>query len=418
LTNVTLQTGLLSVGSGAFGDTSVASVTLPASVTNIGAAAFSPCPELTSIAMAAPNAFYSSSNGVLFNSDQTALVQYPDGLEGSYQIPASVVNIDSNAFANSVVTNVMIPCGVTSIGEQAFQESDVTSVVIPGSVTNIAEGAFAECLKLPAFTVALTNAFYSSPHGVLFDADQTILVQYPGGMGGSYIIPNSVTTIGDYAFETCLSLTNVTIPNGVSSIGYAAFDGSGITTVTIPGSVTNIAEYAFSSQDLTNAIIAAGVTSIGQSAFFGSGLRNVTIPETVTNIGLFAFVDCNQLTGVYFTGEAPATDPSAFAGDSVTAYYLPGTTGWSAFSASTDLVPVLWNPTVQTGAENFGVTSGQFGFNIIGTSNIPISIQACTNLANPAWSSLTNVSLTNSSIYFTEPLQTNSSSRFYRIVPP
>ena len=90
------------------------------------------------------------------------------------------------------------------------------------------------------------NSVYSSVDGVLFNKNQTTLIQCPGGKAGSYTIPNSVTSIGDCAFVDCTSLTSVTIPNSVTSIGDEAFSGcTSLTNVTIPNSVTSIGDEAF-----------------------------------------------------------------------------------------------------------------------------------------------------------------------------
>jgi hypothetical protein len=97
---------------------------------------------------------------------------------------------------------------------------------------------------------------------------------------------------------------------------------------------------------------------------------------------------------------------------------LPGTTGWSSFSVNTGVSTVLWNPLIQVGGSNFGVQGNQFGFNITGTTNIPIVVEACTDLVNPVWVPLQTNALTNGSFYFSEPLQTNSPGRFYRISSP
>jgi hypothetical protein len=79
---------------------------------------------------------------------------------------------------------------------------------------------------------------------------------------------------------------------------------------------------------------------------------------------------------------------------------------------------VLWNPLIQTSDGSFGVQNNQFGFNFTGTTNIPVEVEACTNLANPVWTTLQSLTLTNGLVYFSEPLQTNSSGRFYRISAP
>jgi hypothetical protein len=109
----------------------------------------------------------------------------------------------------------------------------------------------------------------------------------------------------------------------------------------------------------------------------------------------------------------------AFLADTnATVYYLPGTTGWVGFSYTAGLATVLWNPLIQTADGSFGVNNNQFGFNISGTPNIPILVQACANPQNPVWSPLQALTLTNGSFYFSEPLQTNSSGRYYRISSP
>jgi len=102
-------------------------------------------------------------------------------------------------------------------------------------------------------------------------------------------------------------------------------------------------------------------------------------------------------------------------GDPGTAYYLPGTTGWASFSATTGLLAVAWNPLIQSGDTSFGISNNQFGFNITGTTNIPIMVEACTNLANAAWTPLQSLMLSNGLFYFSEPVQTNDAGRYYRI---
>ena len=113
--------------------------------------------------------------------------------------------------------------------------ASLTSVTIPSSVTSIGEGAFDDCTSLTAITVDTHNSFYSSVDGVLFNKSQTTLIQYPGAVAGNYTIPNSVTSIGDGAFDYCTSLTSVTIPNSVTSIGDDAFYScTNLTSITIP----------------------------------------------------------------------------------------------------------------------------------------------------------------------------------------
>jgi BspA type Leucine rich repeat region (6 copies) len=236
----------------------------------------------------------------------------------------------------------------------------------------------------------------------------------------SVTLGNGVTNMGIEAFYYCTSLSSLTISNGVTGIGDEAFMYcTSLASVTIPGSVNSIGDDAFSEcTNLTNVIIDNGVTSIGQYAFEQCNLTSVTIPGSVTKIEDYAFYACNSLTSVFFTGDTPSVDSTVFAQDfsNPVIYYLPGTTGWSSPFASRQAL--LWNPLIQTSGTTFGVQSNQFGFNITGTDYIPIVVEACTNLANSGWLPLQTNTLTNGSYYFSDPQWTNYPERFYRISSP
>ena len=215
------------------------------------------------------------------------------------------------------------------------------------------------------------------------------------------------------------------IPVGVTDIGEGAFDGCySLQGVTIPGTVTNIGEDAFyCCFGLTRIAIPGSVRSVGDEAFVGcDNLTNVILAGSVTNWGGFEFAFCTNVTSVYFSGAAPndEDESSMFWGVmNATVYYLPGTTGWgNTFSNAPFLPAVLWNPLIQTGEGSFGVQSNRFGFNITGTANIPIMVEACTNLASPVWTPLQTFTLTNGSFYFSDPQWTNYPGRYYRISSP
>ena len=243
-----------SIGSCAFhGCSSLTSITIPNSVTSIGIA-FDWCKKLTQINVDTANTVYSSVNGVLFSKDKTELIRYPEGkADTSYAIPNGVTSIGYWAFCDCYsLTSITIPDSVTSIGTMAFEDCcSLTSITIPGSVTSIDDNAFYVCRKLNQINVDTANTAYSSVNGVLFNKEKTKLIRYPIGKADtSYSIPDGVTSIGDYAFSWCSSLTSITIPDGVTIIDRNAFQYCrSLTSITIPDSVTYISAEAFDGCD-------------------------------------------------------------------------------------------------------------------------------------------------------------------------
>ena len=147
----------------------------------------------------------------------------------------------------------------------------------------------------------------------------------------SITLPDSVTSIGSSAFRGCKNLTSITIPNSVTSIGESAFWGcASLTSITIPNSVTSIGENAFYlCKNLTSITLPDSVTSIGSSAFRGcSNLTSITIPDSVTSIGDGAFNGCTNLTAVTFLGAAPKAGRRVFSRATPTIYRKPEAKGW------------------------------------------------------------------------------------------
>jgi len=225
-------------------------------------------------------------------------------------------------------------------------------------------------------------------------------------------IPNSVTNLGDFALGDCASLTSVTIGTGVTSIREGVFEYcTGLTNVTIGNSVTGIAYEAFEEcYSLTSVTIPSNVTNIEGYAFGDcTSLANVTIPNSVTNIGDGAFGGCTSLKSAYFQGNAPPDNGDAFYNDPATVYYLPGSIGWDPTFGG---VPaMLWNP--QTHALSF--TGAHFGFNLTGPTNAVIIVEASTNLAQPVWLPVATNTLSASGTSTFSDLQAGAHpTRFYR----
>jgi len=192
---------------------------------------------------------------------------------------------------------------VTSIGNSAFYECySLTSITIPSSVTSIGDWAFNGCSGLKSMVVECGNTVYDSRencNAVIETATNTLIAGCQ-----NTIIPNSVTSIGTWAFLGCSSLTSITIPNSVTSIGEWAFNGCSLTSITIPNSVTSIGNEAFRGCfRLTSITIPNSVTGIGGLAFdHCSSLTSITIPNSVTSIGNYAFDGCKSLIVLNYAG--------------------------------------------------------------------------------------------------------------------
>jgi hypothetical protein len=216
------------------------------------------------------------------------------------------------------------------------------------------------------------------------------------------------------------SLAEITIPGGVTSIGFATFEDCGISSVTIPAGVTHIGTAAFDiCGGLTNVIIPDSVETIANSAFYDCPLAAIIIPGSVTNIGSGAFSHCLGLSHVYFTGNSPIppNDSSVFQYDSsAIAHYLPDTDGWGSTFDSIPAVP--WLPEAQAIGNTFGVQSNEFGFSINWVAGQTVVVESCTNLCNPVWSPVGTNTLAGSSVTFNDPQWTNYPVRFYRLRSP
>jgi hypothetical protein len=352
-------------------------VVLPNFVTAVGDGAFSYCSSLSSVAL--PNSVTCIGDFSFELCTQLAQVT----------MSTSVTNIGSDAFSYCTsLANAPIPAGVTTIGQAAFSYCALTNVYLPASVTALGFEAFGWCEGLTNLAVDAQNPAYSGLNGVLFDKAQATLIQYPiGSSAATYAVPGSVRTIQAGAFYDAGSLTGVIIPPGVTSIGSGAFEGSGVTNLAIPGTVNTIGQEAFA---------------------FCSSLSNISIPGSVTALGEYLFYECGNLQGVLFTGNAPAAETTVFQGAPATAYYFPGTSGWQGFASSTGAPVVLWNPTLQP------MPGRPFTVGVNGTPNIPIVLEATTNLAGP-WTVLESGALTNGAVQYQDGAAATLPSRYYSV---
>jgi len=411
---------------------SLTSITIPDSVTSIGSYAFRDCSSLTSITIPDSVTFIGNnafSNTKYYNTTDNwqNKVLYIDNclIDAKTTIEECVVNdgttiIANNAFYGcSSLTNITIPDSVTSIGDYAFYNcSSITSITIPERVTSIGGYAFYNCRRctniiIPDSVTSIGNYAFCGCSSLT-----------------SITIPNSVTSIGYRAFHNCSSLISITIPfvgatltgtsnthfghifgassylynddyvpsslksvviTGGSSIGNRAFYGcKDLTNITIPDSVTSIDSYAFyNCSSLTSITIPDSVTSIGSDAFYNcSSLTSVTIGYSVTSMGDYAFYNCSTLTNITipFVGETLNGTSNTHFG------YIFGA---SSSSSNSSYVPSSLKSVVITGGSSIG-NRAFYGCKDLTNITIPDSVTSIGEDAFLNCSSLTSITIPDS----------------------
>lgn len=405
MTSLTFGTNVTSIQQNAvFQCPALTIVAIPQSVTNIGDGPFVDCKALTTISLAVSNAFYVVTNGALFNLSQRYLIQYPNGVGGSYTVSAIVTNTGEALIGNSLTSiavdpanpiyastngvlfnknftqlisypgaaggNYTVPNSVSTVVSASFEFSTgVTTVTMGTNVTSIGLFAFYDCSHLTSILVNSNNAFYSTTNGVLYDKGKALLIQYPSGLPGAYVIPDTASNIGDGAFGDAFGLTSVTIPNGVTNIGVEAF---------------------YSCINLANVTLGAKVRTIQQEAFFYCpALKSIVFPPSLTSLGLEAFAGCQNLASACFEGNAPTDGGSVFYFDSALTQilYVNSTTGWGASYDG-----VLTAPCTTCGASGPPtLTITGLGPNVVLTwpsTFTGYTLQSTTDLVSPAWSTV------------------------------
>ncbi len=382
LRGVSLPTALASIGEYAFADCiRLTNAFLPATVTTIGSFAFSRCESLrgvnipSTVKRIGTRAFQecTSLQSVTLHSGISELVgaQFA-GCTALESVTLQPGLRKLNAFADCArLTDVSLPDTLTEIGgfqncsslksikiyevwrttvavtDGAFAGcTELTDVTLPYG-TQLGMGVFARCSKLTGFNVSRQLIVRD---GMLLNANQTRLFQYAAERSGKCVIPGTVVTIDDGAFEGCAGLTEVSIPGSVTRIGSRAFAGctslsrvalppaatsigslafqgcTNLTTVTLPENLPGIPDGLFSGcTRLASAAVPIAVTSIGSYAFAGcTSLKSVALLELVTTINAYAFSGCTALTSVSLPSGLTWIWDSAFAGCSgLTSFFIP-----------------------------------------------------------------------------------------------
>jgi hypothetical protein len=277
LTSILLMVTAMPVSAEKIDYASMTSLFIPADVTDTEVN-LNNHTSLTEITVDENNEYFAAVDGVLFDKSLTTLIRYPAGRSGDYVIPDSVTAVDSFAFVYcSKLTSVKISENVSTFG-----------MTMP----------FMRCTSLTEITVDENNEYFADIDGVLFDKSLGILITYPAGRNGGYVIPDKTTRINNAAFDTCSGLTEITIPYGVTEIGGMVFyNCTSLKEVVIPESVTSFYAGIFSGcTSLTSVTIPSGIEMIRPVVFRDCvSLTDIVIPDSVTEIYEDVFEGCKSL---------------------------------------------------------------------------------------------------------------------------
>lgn len=314
LTDIKLPNKLKDIGDAAFdGCYALTQITIPNSVEHIGIYAFDQCGLYINNNWNENNGFYIDDCLIKANIENT----------GQYAIKEGTRLIADNAAQNASMSSILFPNTISFIGVNAFHScTHLKSVIIPKNVKVLGNGAFYRCTSLEKVIVSEgVEAIGKSSFGDCFNLS---IVQLPASlkiigssafsiMGGlsqlkEIIIPNNVTSIGDYAFNNCRNLINVIIGENVKEIGTCAFDKCrNLTNIKLSSGLISIGSYAFrNNENLQDITLSDSLEYIGIGAFYNCHeLENINIPGGVTEIGNNAFALCNKLKKIVVNNPAP-----------------------------------------------------------------------------------------------------------------
>ena len=352
LYEIEIPQGVVNIGEKAFARLdNLKNIDIPDSVTNITTLAFYRCNGLVSVQV--PGSVTAIKNGTFRECNNLKKVILNEGITGIEQyafydcelleeisIPGTVTTVGNSAFYRCKnLKNIEIPEGVTKIDGSAFIFcSSLEQIKLPQSLVSIGSGAFdnctslisvelpdnaiissdtfKECKNLSDIVISDTNNNYIVKNGILYNKNMTRILCYPAGIKDTeFFVPDTVKTIGDFAFYGTKALESINIPDSVTNIGTDAFgECSGLKEVVIPDSVTSMGEAVFyKCTSLEKVKLSVNITSPNPAVFqYCSSLKEVVLPESMKFISFFMFSYCKEITNIVLPDKLNSVLRSAF----------------------------------------------------------------------------------------------------------
>ena len=216
------------------------------------------------------------------------------------------------------IKTVEIKSGITGVDVEAFLDcKNIEKVIISNTVANITPSSFSNCTKLSYFDVDSNNENYSSDdEGALLSKSKRVIIEYPQGKSETeYTVDENVVKISYAAFQDCVNLKTINLPDELYTVETAAFDGcTSLTSIVLPNQITSIDNYCFSGcTSLSSVKFCGEVTKIGKWVFQNcTSLTNIDIPSTVTSIGEEAFGDCTGITSISIPEKVKSIEKNTF----------------------------------------------------------------------------------------------------------
>lgn len=345
LSSIELPAALTTIGGYSFAYTKLTSISIPEGVEELGASAFNRCDKLMSISL--PSTLRVIGGSCFYKVPFTTIA-LPEGLETiqktaflfsgleSVTLPSTLRTIGEGAFQGTALTAITIPEGVETLGDECFYNCPISEITIPASVTAVGAGAFSGT-NLTEFKVAAGSKSFTVQDGILYNADKTLLVEFPAKSTiTEYTLPAATLGICGEAFDRT-GIQKITVGSKFRAIDGFAFCKSKLAEINMPESLVFIGEQAFAGTNLTKVVLPSALPLIQNAAFAEcKSLSEVTIPSSVKNIQIRAFYGCTSLVTINCLGAVPAELEDWYEAYEAPFYQVPSTAVVNVPSTSLD----------------------------------------------------------------------------------